>query len=430
MLTLPELDLLTSEHDAVLSKPLGSSFIVIGPPGTGKTIMAIYRARLLSRSGRKTLLLMFGRVLSEYTKAAIAAQNLSSVVSTYHSWFPQFWKRCYREQPPKLNQWTFDWHACLEKIISGPPPASEKCHIVVDEGQDMPKDFYILLRLISESLTILADENQRITADQSTIAEIQAATGIEDIVSLSTNYRNTKEIAEFAASFYTGLQSGIPLLPTKRGERPFLLAYPKLYQSVNYISDYENANQDLSIGVLLPRVDEAKKFHNRLEGKVVNPAEIYLRPKQGGVSRVRPQLEFKKPGTKILTYASAKGLEFDVVFLPELQSITGDPHGDDLRMRFYVLASRARRTLGLMYTGDSEPQFVSALPLTLIDDKRLTSGSAPDPTSLGGMRLARRPTNSAPALGRFCGAPGRFATSGLHGVRSWTRRFGHQREVA
>ena len=337
--------------------------------------MAIYRARMLARSGRKTLLLMFGRVLSEYTKSAIAAENLSGVVSTYHSWFPQFWKRCYGAQPPKVSQWIFDWNACLQKIITDPPPISERCHIVVDEGQDMPKDLYMLLWSISESLTVFADENQRITSEQSTIAEIKAATGIEDVVSLSANYRNTREIAEFAATFYTGLQSGTPALPSNHGERPFLLAFSKLHQTISYISHYENENLGLTIGILLQRVDDAASFYNRLEKKVVNPVEIYLNLKQGGHSKVRQKVEFKNPGIKILTYASAKGLEFDTVFLPELQSVTGDPHSDDLRMRFYVMASRAKCALGLLYTGDSEPKFVAALPMNLMDDKRPTSGS-------------------------------------------------------
>ena len=79
---------------------------------------------------------------------------------------------------------------------------------------------------ISESLTVFADENQRITGQQSTIAEIRAATGIHDTLKLTRNYRNTRPIAEFAASFYTGLPSGIPELPpsSARGERPFLIA--------------------------------------------------------------------------------------------------------------------------------------------------------------------------------------------------------------
>ncbi len=112
------------------------------------------------------------------------------------------------------------------------------------------------------------------------------------------------------------------------------------------------------------------KFHNRLEDKTKNAVQIYLSGKQTSRSKKREAIEFGTPGVKILTYGSAKGLEFDTVFLPELQSIPGDPQGDDLRMKFYVMASRAKQTLGLMYTGDSVPKFVEALPMSLLDDRR------------------------------------------------------------
>ena len=50
----------------------------------------------------------------------------------------------------------------------------------------------------------------------------------------------------------------------------------------------------------------------------------------------------------VLCFASAKGLEFDAVFLPELQTI--DVKGrerDTIRMNLYVMCSRARTHLWL-----------------------------------------------------------------------------------
>jgi superfamily I DNA/RNA helicase len=370
MLELPDFDALSGEHDDILTLPLDASCLITGPPGSGKTVMAIYRAAMLHRAGRQTLLLMYGRLLSSYARAAIAKLEIDGVVSTYHSWFPRFWKQRYGCQPPRSSRWTFDWAACREKVMSE-PPSTERLHILVDEGQDMPQDFYLLLALIADSLTVFADENQRITEQQSTLAEIRAATGIRKVLPLTRNYRNTRPIADFAATFYTGLPSGIPDLPPEsaRGERPFLVAFEKLHQVIEFIRTYENNHHDQSIGIFLPYRANVEQFYNRLKTKTRNPVQVYL-SRESRTAPALPQIDFATPGIKLLTHASAKGLEFDTVFLPELQAVTGDPHSDDLRMRFYVMSSRAKRALGLMYSGDGVPGLVQALPLALMEDRR------------------------------------------------------------
>jgi superfamily I DNA/RNA helicase len=59
---------------------------------------------------------------------------------------------------------------------------------------------------------------------------------------------------------------------------------------------------------------------------------------------------FDKPGVvTILCFASGKGLEFDAVFLPELQTMRLEGiERDYVRMNLYVMCSRARRQLWLM----------------------------------------------------------------------------------
>ena len=148
---LPDFDALTSEQDEVLDRPLDESLIVTGAPGTGKTVMALYRARMLTASGRPTLLLMFGKLLSSYTTASVKAMEIDGVVSTYHAWFPRFWRDTYGELPPKINQWTFDWAACKARIMRDPEPLTSqpKLNVIIDEGQDMPQDFYLLMTLLS-----------------------------------------------------------------------------------------------------------------------------------------------------------------------------------------------------------------------------------------------------------------------------------------
>jgi superfamily I DNA/RNA helicase len=365
MFHLPSYSGLTDEQDDILGLPLDSSALITGPPGTGKTIMAIYRAKLLHEIGQPTLLLMYGNLLSSYTGGAVKDLGIDGIVSTYHRWFPKAFSKIYGRQPPRLDHWSYDWNACKEEMLRRPLPEPEKRHIIVDEGQDMPPDFYFMLPLMSRSLTILADENQRVTQDQSTLEEILAATGITEVRSLVQNHRNTREIAQFAATFYTGKRSGIPTLPPAGHgtEAPSLQHHSNLHGTVTEIARYEQSRPDATIGVLLPYAKQVKSFYNRLDGKTRNPVEVYL----SAAERGRLSLpDLSKPGVKIVSWASAKGRDFDTVFLPELQAVRTDPESEDLRMKLYVLASRARRQLSLMYSGEGRPPLVKALPLHLL----------------------------------------------------------------
>jgi superfamily I DNA/RNA helicase len=81
-----------------------------------------------------------------------------------------------------------------------------------------------------------------------------------------------------------------------------------------------------------------------------------------------PKLRFGAGGITLLCYPSAKGLEFDTVFIPELQKYGDDPTNPVARMTFYVLISRARKNLYLSYSGLEKPRFVAALPSQLIQE--------------------------------------------------------------
>ena len=83
------------------------------------------------------------------------------------------------------------------------------------------------------------------------------------------------------------------------------------------------------------------------------------------------KIDFSKPGIKLLTHQSAKGLEFDTVFLPELQKWnTADLALEKFRKQMYVLVSRARRQLFLSYTGSGDPAILGELPIEDLDDQR------------------------------------------------------------
>ena len=111
--------------------------------------------------------------------------------------------------PPNGNGWQeIDWVRASEIIVL--PPLGEVKHplLIIDEGQDMPPEFYqALLNLRFENFYVVADQNQQIVPGQnSTRQDIQNGLGIAlgDVIELQDNYRNTHPIARLAREFYTG----------------------------------------------------------------------------------------------------------------------------------------------------------------------------------------------------------------------------------
>ena len=360
---LPSYQDLSKEQDRINNLPLDGSYLVAGPPGTGKTVMALYRSQMLFKRGANVRLLMYSRLLSQYTLAAIAELGIGGAVSTFHSWFYRFYQRSFHKRAPQLAPYVFDWPQVLTDVNLAPPPAGSLPYLLIDEGQDLPESFYMVAQYLARNVTVFADENQRLTEDNSTFEAIQLRAGITERHELRRNYRNSREIASLAADFRTGLSTGVPDLPVRTGERPRLLKTASLDETVTFISRYERNRSDLEIGVLVPTKVLREKFEDRLKGKTENPVQSYI----GGQGSRGVPLNFESPGIRIVTYASAKGLEFDTVFLPELQTLGDDPDTAEFKMRFYVLVSRARDELFLMFSGTEEPEVLDAFPRDLVE---------------------------------------------------------------
>ena len=363
-------ELSEEQEEIYYDSPFDGVIIIIGPPGSGKTIMGLVRADALSDYFEKITIVMFNQVLFQFTKNGVNGKNVNA--KTLYSWLGKWWNnwygRFYPTLPPKPDS-TFkppDFEKMIARALGRQSEEnidSDKInwgHLVIDEGQDFSNQFYGFMNRFRSlffheveppSMTILADENQRLREDNSTIAEIKELLVINDnderrTFYLSKNYRNSDPINELSNYFYPGLESGKTDPSGRDGPKPVLVKRKSSEKMINYIVEYIKKHENEEIGIVVGGDDERKEIRNRLKD---NLDEKYFNVQSYAYYEDSEQLIFDEKGITILNLESIKGLEFDAVFIPYLENRdTDSDYIDTFKMNMYVMCSRARNFLALM----------------------------------------------------------------------------------
>lgn len=378
MRKLPTYQDLSGEQQEVYELPLDGNYLVSGPPGTGKTVMALYRAQQYRKAGREVVLLSFNRLLNDFMGEGARNLHIRSVVVGYTLWL----KTIFNENVPLVsnptNKWNYDW----DEIIQRAPELPRLDCLIIDEGQDMPREFYFFVKLITDHLTVFADENQRIFEEQSTIADIRTWLGNPPEYRLTENYRNTRTIAELAARFFTGLQTGIPNLPEQGEHEPKIVVrhVQNDVESAHQIvarAKLDKTNPDHTVGVFAPdktaawfmryRFDEDTEIELRETKRDVWPKVLQHYYAWSKGNPPAPDTIFGVPGVYLTNLFNSKGLEFETVYLVRLQKLSRKLEDPMTLMLFYVAIARARSTIEFHYSGPDEPEIIGFLRGSRLD---------------------------------------------------------------
>ncbi|MFJ8928620.1 AAA family ATPase [Streptomyces sp. NPDC102364] len=358
----PSLLDLNAEQQNVIDLPFHGCHVVTGGPGAGKTVMAIFRSWALATAGREVILVTRSNLLRQYLAQAAPELSEAVTVTTFHRWIRAFWSAQFQTDPPQTDEggWNYDWlemqKACILQQIAS------KVHLVIDEGQNLPVAFYQLCRTLGIGVTVFADEEQRIGDDQSTLSEICHALAVSsDVLVLHKNHRNSREIAVMASAFRNN-NFGSERMPAPAGRLPCILRVPSLEHLVVGISQYFNAQPERSIGIICRSTFLLRDIQSRLtKHGLAKYTQAYAHD-----DKYRKEMDFTNRPIRIVTTASMKGLEFDSVFVPDLDSYTEDPSGVAVRLRFFVLCTRAREDLHFVYRGTHEPAIVAGIDESLL----------------------------------------------------------------
>ena len=353
---LPTYDEVSRNEDQldVYETPSNKSVFVVGPPGSGKTVLALHRSMILVKAGVTVVFITFGRMLRRLS-AELATKPIDAM--TMHAFIHRHYRKHTQEEPPELRSYIYDWCNMFNKVEQcGITP--EAIHIVVDEGQDLPHQFYrYLVRHVAANYSIFADEDQTLTEQRSSLKQIKSQTGLDDPFILRGNHRNNPEVARVAQYFYTGTAPVPTVHRSSLGERPRIILHDSLEHAADRIANWQSTRGG-RIGVVVKRNSTGSDLQRLLKQRVnrVRVDMYSFRMKNENT------IDILAPGITVLNEKSIKGQEFDTVFVMEIDKFL--TRREDIAKRtMYMLCSRARDNLLLMYSGSRMPSsLLSRLP--------------------------------------------------------------------
>lgn len=364
-LRLPRWESLSRDEQVpIINVPLTKDLWATGGPGTGKTVLALYRASQALAALRRTgnhasvVFMIYNKSLRKYLDEALAETQIADAsATTWHSWLYQTYARITHNHVPELRKYHPDWSLVgprLRSHFEQTGPAID--HLFLDETQDLPKPLLEVLRKAARVISTFSDPNQRIyeaSADPSAIGTtLRVAT---NRYRLTRNYRNTRQIAEVAGLYRDQSLGEPPSAPTRQGNKPEAIEAEDLAQALGFVANYSDNQPELHIGLLVPDYESRNAIAGTME-PLLRKAEMQV------YANKNEAFTFERAGIKLMTYDTAKGLEFDTVFLP----LVGAEHGlaaptDIERNRLYVACTRARNELYFLHTPATQSWAVETL---------------------------------------------------------------------
>ena len=323
--------------------------VVTGPPGSGKTLVAVYYLRKLYRKegNRSARLIVFTHVLRRFIQSGLEELELPPDMTVLSTQFM------------RLSNRTFDY-------------------LIIDEFQDFHLEngsdviggtIQQYLGCINKGMLMTGDGRQRIYPNIPSWRRTDLAAAISQYGSirsrgfqmlvreLQEHYRLPKAITDVAAS----------LLPQEEAEKlcsywnnedaeaqTWKLRSFNTLAKAKYIRDIVVNRGFTSVGILV-------WYSNQGNSIIAAFKELGIDVHSCLTNEGKSTVDFNDHVIKVMTVHSAKGVQFDCVFLPFGETVP------PRRSHAYVAVTRPVKMLGILYSGNLASPF-KEIPSTILPE--------------------------------------------------------------
>lgn len=301
-------DLDAPQKRVIKHEPLNDNIHVTGPPGSGKTNVAVLRAQMLIQQGYTNLLfLTYNHSVVSFVQTMFKLMGLSTNVQvTNKDAFLIDLAKSAGHYFRSNNGPYWDQYSEVLRFLKSRNLVRNRQLIILDEAQDFYPDEIEILKAISEKMIAVGDYDQKISNirdNRDSFREFQP-------FSLGTIYRYGTAIANMAQQFAT-THNNLASIVTRRGNStPYRVVCNSQSEAVNSIARIIQNRKyaDTTMAIISPVRDKLKSLKQSLQLKMV---DVFF-PASNKEYR-QHNFDLKTP--VLLTPDSSKGTEYDSVIL-------------------------------------------------------------------------------------------------------------------
>jgi superfamily I DNA/RNA helicase len=342
---------LDEDQKDVIELPPDGDYLILGPPGSGKTNLLLIRAEYLIRTDRPNIfVLMFNEPLHDFVVRGGVHYNVpSSKIRKMLSWeivllrengvtFDDIPDEDLQERRKALAE------RVLKLLDANPRLEGHLQCLLVDEVQDCIPEEIEVFRRCATNVCFAGDKGQRIFSPHKVIDDLEEQM---KVVELKTHYRIGHEICRVAD--VVGKAAGLPRIEDNCN-------YKDAEAKVHFYQCTDNEEQaqqiiaalkiqltaypDELLAVAAPRIADREFLRARLENSDVSP---FLLPHRKSGSDDPNQRIY------IAHLGEIKGLEFRTIHLGLMEHLY--KLGENQKRIAYTAITRAKTTVSIYFTG-------------------------------------------------------------------------------